>query len=199
MFSSGSFALRMNGLTNNLSLALAFEFEESGRVMLFPGDAEFGSWASWHTIQWNDDDRRTEDKDKDKKELKHLTEDLLNRTVFYKVAHHLSHNGTAQRLGLEMMKHKDLVAMATLDYNVINDGWTSTMPNRGILRELLLRTKGRLIIMNEEGLFFDFNEQVPLKDKISEARNRMTVKERKHFDENFDNTNPLYFQYTVKA
>ncbi len=107
-------------MTNNLSLALAIGFEDSGRVMLFPGDAEYGSWASWHKINWTEPSRTPGT---------HLTEDLLNRTVFYKVAHHLSHNGTAQRLGLEMMRAPDLAAMATLDYSVISNGWTTTMPN----------------------------------------------------------------------
>ena len=188
MFSAGSFALRMNGLTNNLSLALAIELEDSGKVLLFPGDAEYGSWASWHNIEWTEKGRDGETP---------LTEDLLNRTVFYKVAHHLSHNGTAQRLGLNMMKSKDLVAMATLDYNIINEGWTSTMPNRAIVKELLAKTKGRLMIMNEEDLFYDFNKEVPLKEKIEEARSRMSKKEKEEFDKNFEPNDPLYLQYTL--
>ena len=188
LFSAGSFALRMNGLTNNLSLALAFEFTDSKKVMLFPGDAEYGSWASWHKIKW----------DEKGVDGKHYTEDLLNRTVFYKVAHHFSHNGTAQRLGLEMMTNKDLVAMATLDYDAISDGWKSTMPNRAIIRELLSKTKGRLMIMKEEGLFFDFNEEVPIKKKITDARSRMTSTDKSHFKDSLEETE-LYIQYKLKA
>ena len=188
LFSAGAYALRMNGLTNNLSLALAFEFTDSKKVMLFPGDAEFGSWASWHRIKW----------DEKGADGKHFTEDLLNRTVFYKVAHHLSHNGTAQRLGLDMMTSKDLVAMATLDYDVINDGWKSTMPNRAIIRDLLSKTKGRIMIMKEDGLFFDFNEAVPISKKIADARSRMTTKERSNFKESFEETD-LYIQYRLKG
>lgn len=189
LFSAGSFALRMNGLTNNLSLALAFEFEESGRVMLFPGDAEYGSWQSWHKIDWqiNRKDNKTP-----------LVEDLLNRTVFYKVAHHLSHNGTAQRLGLEMMKHKDLAAMATLDYNIISNGWKSTMPNRALIKELLKRTKGRLMILREQDLFYDFHGKEPMSGKIKDARSAMTQKEKTDFQNSFKSTD-LYLQYTVKA
>jgi hypothetical protein len=41
----------------------------------------------------------------------------------------MNHNSTALRLGLDMMTHKDLAAMATLDYNVIAPDWTNTMPN----------------------------------------------------------------------
>ena len=186
LFSAGAYALRMNGLTNNLSLALAFEFEESKKVMLFPGDAEYGSWASWHKIKWG----------KTGTDGKHFTEDLLNRTVFYKVAHHLSHNGTAQRLGLEMMTSTDLVAMATLDYDAISEGWKSTMPNRAIIRELLSKTRGRVMIMKEDGLFFDFNGDVPLTDKIKEARTRMTNKEKTDFGKNFEETE-FYLEYRL--
>jgi hypothetical protein len=189
LYSAGSLALRINSLTNNLSLALAIEFTDSGRVLLFPGDAEYGSWASWHTIKWP------------KKGLdgkKHLTEDLLNRTVFYKVAHHLSHNGTAQRLGLQMMTHADLAAMATLDYGIISDGWKSTMPNRALLKDLLNQTKGRLMIMSDKDLFFDLLDETPLRKKIDEARSKMSTQESKRFKDSFAEE-PLYLQYTVNA
>ena len=189
LLSAGSLALRINSMTNNLSLALAIEFENSGRVMLFPGDAEFGSWASWHKINWTEPSRTPG---------KHLTEDLLNRTVFYKVAHHLSHNGTAQRLGLEMMKDPDLAAMATLDYSVISNGWKTTMPNRAILAELLTRTKGRLMVMNENDLFFDKEEQTPLAGRIQSARSQMSTKIKTDFARDYAE-DPLYLQYTVRG
>ena len=187
LFGGGQLALRMNSLTNNLSLALAIEFEDSKKIMLFPGDAEYGSWASWHKINWSVPSTDPN---------KHLTEDILNRTVFYKVAHHLSHNGTAQKQGLEMMKHKDLAAMATLDFNIISTGWKTTMPNRAIIKELLNRTKGRLMIMQEKDLFFDFSEAVPLTEKIREARNKMSDAEETHFKKNFKE-NEFFLQYTV--
>lgn len=187
LLSAGTLALRMNSYTNNLSLVLAIEFTESGKVMLFPGDAEYGSWESWHKINWTVPSKNPD---------KHLTEDLLNRTIFYKVAHHISHNGTARRKGLEMMTHKDLSAMATLDYNVISNGWKSTMPNRAIIQELLTRTKGRLMIMNEKNLYYDFSDQVDLSDKITEARLRMTVKEQSEFEKDFTE-NPLYLEYKI--
>ena len=166
--SSANLALRMNSLTNNLSLVLAIEFENTGKVMLFPGDAEFGSWESWHNIKWDFPDDLSVEK-------------LLNNTVFYKVAHHLSHNGTAQSQGLEMMTHKELTAMATLNYDVISSGWKSTMPNRAILKELLERTQGRTIIQNTSGLFFDIEKQIPVDDKIDEYQQNMTLEERKKY------------------
>ncbi len=171
--SSANLALRMNSLTNNLSVVLAIQFEESGKVMLFPGDAEFGSWKSWHKIDWNEplpDEGIT-------------TEYLLNNVVFYKVAHHLSHNGTAQSIGLEMMNHPDLIAMATLNYKVISNGWKSTMPNRAILKALLERTKGRTIVQNTNDLFYDLDGEIPLTDKVKEYQKRMSIDERKGFNE----------------
>ena len=197
LYSAGPFALRMNSLTNNLSLAIAIEFQDSGKVLLFPGDAEFGSWSSWHRIAWQEK-RKEGTENREELEKKLLTEDLLNRTVLYKVAHHLSHNGTARQLGLEMMLHPELAAMATLDYAVIHAGWTMTMPNRDLVKELLARTKGRLMVMNEEGLFLDFNKQVPLGDKIAEARSRMSDRERQEFEAHLEQT-ALYIQYRVQA
>ena len=146
--------------------------------MLFPGDAEYGSWASWHEIKWKEKGRGKHDDGKPK----HLTEDLLNRTVFYKVAHHLSHNGTAKRRGLEMMTHVDLAAMATLDYAVISDTWKSTMPNRAILADLLTQTRGRLMVLRDEGLFIDAKQKVPLADKIASTRAEMSAAVGKAFE-----------------
>jgi beta-lactamase superfamily II metal-dependent hydrolase len=184
--SAGSLALRMSSRTNNLSLVLAIEFIDSGKILLFPGDAEFGSWKSWHQIDW-------------KKKVPDLTtEKLLNRVVFYKVAHHLSHHGTARSIGLEMMTSPDLVAMATLDYNVIPPGWKSTMPNAGIIKDLLERTKGRTMIMNTDGLVFDRKQNKPLEAKIKQFRKRMSDDERSEFKQNFEETE-LYISYSIKV
>jgi beta-lactamase superfamily II metal-dependent hydrolase len=185
LFSSGNFALRMNSLTNNLSLVLAFEFVESGKVVLFPGDAEFGSWKSWHGIDWEP----------------HVpgltTEDLLNRVVFYKVAHHLSHNGTAKSIGLEMMTGSDLVAMATLDYNVISSGWKSTMPNRMIVKQLLEKTKGRTMIMNTDDMFYDLDDEIPIDEKIEEHRQQMNAAERQSFEQALNTDSEFFIAYTL--
>ena len=178
LLNAGSLALRINTGLNNLSLALAIEFEQSGRVMLFPGDAEYGSWASWHDIPWKEKGRGKHDNGTPK----HLTEDLLNRTVFYKVAHHLSHNGTAKRRGLEMMTNDDLAAMATLDYGVISNTWKTTMPNRAILADLLKQTRGRLMVLRDEGLFFDAKQKVSLANKIASRRAEMSPAVAKAFE-----------------
>lgn len=185
--SAGTFALRINSLTNNLSLALAIEIKESKKVMLFPGDAEYGSWASWHTINWPFPRKPDEP---------HFTEDLLRRTVFYKVAHHLSHHGTAERLGLNMMIHPDLAAMATLDYDVIASGWKGTMPNRALLKDLVAKTKGRLIVTNEKDLFYDTKNTIPLSNQINSTRQKMSAKDSANFKADFI-PHELYFQYSV--
>jgi hypothetical protein len=197
LLSAGSLALRINTGLNNLSLALAIEFEKSGRVMLFPGDAEYGSWASWHEINWKEKGRGKHADGTPK----HLTEDLLNRTVFYKVAHHLSHNGTAKRKGLEMMTHDDLAAMATLDYTVISDTWKSTMPNRAILADLLTQTRGRLMVLRDDDLFFDAKQKVSLADKIADTRAEMSATVKKAFDEAHQppKTNDLFIAFRVLA
>lgn len=180
LFSAGSFALRMSSRTNNLSLVLAIEFVKSGKVLLFPGDAEFGSWQSWQKIKWNS------------KVPNLTTEKLLNRVVFYKVAHHLSHNGTARRTGLDMMTSPDLMAMATLDYDVIPDGWTSTMPNVAIIQDLLKQTQGRTMIMNTKDLLFDRKNSVKLEPKIKQYRKRMSAADQKKFKSALDTSSELY-------
>lgn len=192
LFSAGSLALRINSLTNNLSLALAIEFEGSKRVMLFPGDAEYGSWASWHRINWQGVKPETKGI--------HFTEDLLRRTVFYKIAHHMSHNGTAQRLGLNMMQHKDLAAMATLNYDAIAPAWKNTMPNAEMLRELLTKTKGRVMISKDSDLFYDAKQTQPLPGKIKEAQKKMSTKEAKAFKDAYkrDKKN-LFVDFLVKG
>jgi len=100
---AGQFALQLDGAINNTSLVLAIELEESGKVLLFPGDAQVGSWLSWHDHEW-----------KVKRGSKTETlaaEDLLKNTVLYKVSHHGSHNATVKDKGLELMTHPELVAM----------------------------------------------------------------------------------------
>lgn len=186
LYSSGMFALRMNSATNNLSLAIAIEIGDSGKVLLFPGDAEFGSWASWHNVEWSNKPSNG----------KHFTEDLLNRTVFYKVAHHLSQNGTAKELGMKMLNNTNLNVMATLDYDVISSRWTGTMPNRDLLKDIIVQTKGRFIVMNEKDLFYDLDNKVPLSEKILEERKKMTKEEQDEFNKSYVD-HRLYHELTI--
>jgi hypothetical protein len=192
--SAGQMAMRLTSGINNLSLVMAMEFEETGKVLLFPGDAEIGSWESWHKIKWEEQGLP-----------KDFTTDLLNRTAFYKVAHHLSHNGTAKKDGMEKMIHEDLVAMATLSYHKISSRWKTTMPNRMILKELIQRTQGRLIVTSMDDLFYDPEDTIPLQQKVDETR-KAFKKDNKFFFKDFKNIedehkNPedvLYYEFMIR-
>lgn len=190
LMSAGQLALRANDLTNNLSLALAIELP-GGKVMLFPGDAEYGSWESWQGIIWEQNLKSPDGGP--------YVNDLLGRTTFYKIAHHLSHNGTAKDVGLERMPQSGMTAMATLDYEHISDGWKSTMPNAEIVKELLRRTSGRLIVTNTRGIIMKGSlNGNHLQQLIDDARNQMTADEAKDFKSRFKETAD-YFEFKVKA
>jgi hypothetical protein len=81
-----------------------------------------------------------------------------------------------------MMTHDDLAAMATLDYAVISNSWKTTMPNRGIIADLLKQTQGRLMVLRDEGLFFDAKKTVLLADKIASTRAEMSPAVAAAFD-----------------
>jgi beta-lactamase superfamily II metal-dependent hydrolase len=142
LFSAGSLALKYESSVNNTSLVLAIQFIGSERVLLFTGDAETANWKSWHEgLNW-----------KIKVDGKAKTVDakyLLNNTVFYKVGHHLSQNGTAKEEGLEMMPDDNLGAMVALDFRKIMPGWLNTMPNDIIGAELIRKTKGNVLLLGE--------------------------------------------------
>lgn len=143
LFQTGELALRFERSINNTSLALAIQFEQSERVLLFPGDAEFGNWLSWHDQEWSW---------REGKETRKVNaEYLLNNTVFYKVGHHLSQNGSAKGKGMDLMTHEDLVAMAPLDIDEeapkISSVWLSTMPSDLLGEDLIKRTKGQIFFI----------------------------------------------------
>ncbi|MGQ0537988.1 MAG: hypothetical protein ACT4R6_03500 [Gemmatimonadaceae bacterium] len=131
-------ALQLDSLTNNSSLALAIEVGSARRVILMAADAQVGNWLSWHEGTWKakSDSGTTVDV---------MAEDLLGRTVLYKVGHHGSHNATLKARGLELMTSEELVAMIPVDQPFANNvkGWE--MPFPGLLTALTQRTKGRVI------------------------------------------------------
>lgn len=128
-------AMDLDSATNNTSLVLAFELPDQ-RVMLFAADAQAGNWVSWHDLSWTKTETgraRTDAKA------------LLQRTVLYKVGHHLSHNGTLKDLGLELMEDHRLVALVPLDRQQANDkGYGRTMPWPSLTKRLKERTRGRV-------------------------------------------------------
>jgi hypothetical protein len=130
-----SLALYLDKFTNNSSLVLAIELVDSGKVLLFAADAQTGNWLSWPDVKWETKDASTDD--------------LLARTVFYKVGHHGSHNSTLVR-AFEKMTHPDLVALIPVDKTDPNikkpNGWK--MPARNLYKRLRERTSNRVLRMD---------------------------------------------------
>lgn len=131
-------ALQLDSLTNNSSLALAIEVGSAGRVILMAADAQVGNWLSWHDGSWKA-------RSNGGSTVSVSAEDLLGRTVVYKVGHHASHNATLKEKGLEMMTSDELVAMIPVDQAFANNVKKWNMPFPGLLTALTTRTKGRVI------------------------------------------------------
>ncbi len=129
-------ALQLDGDTNNTSLALAIELTDSGKVLLFPADAQVGNWLSWTDLSWTVGDRKVH------------AEDLLRRTVLYKVGHHGSHNATLRDQGLEKMESDDLVALIPVNQEMAKKKrWN--MPFPPLLERLLQKTSGRVLRIDD--------------------------------------------------
>jgi hypothetical protein len=125
--------MQLDAKTNNTSLVLAFEFVDSGRVMLFTGDAQVGNWLGWQSLKWKVADKTV------------TGPDLLGRTVYYKVGHHGSENATLKQKGLELMKQADFSAfIPTNQKDAKNVGW-GAMPFKSILKDLEKHASGRVI------------------------------------------------------
>jgi hypothetical protein len=138
-------ALRAGGLTNNVSLVLAFELPQSKKVLLFPGDAQVGNWLSWHKIeQWKEDGAPPAPAD---------MKDLLARVCFYKLGHHGSHNATVREQGLELMakgpngEDTDLTAYVPVSVPVAHDVMRyCPMPFYPVMTRLRQKTAGRVFL-----------------------------------------------------
>ncbi len=134
-------ALDLDNDTNNTSLVLAFEFTDTGEVLLFVGDAQVGNWLSWADVEFSVPER----------EDGLPAHDLLERTVFYKVGHHCSHNATLREGGLELMNSENLVAFVPLDRATAGkqgvQGWR--MPAAPLYKALEKRTGGRVVLSDK--------------------------------------------------
>ena len=135
LFAGGSLALRLDSATNNTSLVLAFELPDK-RVLLFPGDAQVGNWLSWHDPHdWKDAQGRA---------VSVTARDLLERTVFYKVGHHGSHNATLRELGLELMGDPGLIAVVPVSHQMALANKWDKIPLQSLVDRLREQTRGRL-------------------------------------------------------
>ena len=131
-------ALWMDSSTNNTSLALAIELKSSGKVLLFVGDAQVGSWISWNSLVFGVPDLGDNA----------TMPGLLARTVLYKVGHHGSHNATLRENGLERMTSTELAAMIPVNRaSVERRQWK--MPFAPMYAGLQKATKGRIIRADE--------------------------------------------------
>ena len=128
-------ALYLDTFTNNSSLVLAIELVASGKVLLFAADAQTGNWSSWANVKWDDPGVSTDD--------------LLARTVFYKVGHHASHNATLVA-AFEKLGTPELVALIPVhkkDPNITKaNGWK--MPAKNLFKRLKEKTSGRVLQMD---------------------------------------------------
>jgi hypothetical protein len=98
-------ALKLDSDTNNTSLVMALELGKGGPFLLLPGDAQVGSWRSWHELKFKAGGLKSEIG----------VRDIFRRTILYKVGHHASPNATLRELGLELMTDEDLVAMIPVE------------------------------------------------------------------------------------
>lgn len=173
---AGSLAMQMDSDTNNTSLVLAIQLP-SGKVLLFPGDAQVGNWLSWHEYDWKI-------KNGSSTEIINATS-LLNATVLYKVGHHASHNATAKELGLELMNSEELVAMVPEKEKQYNG-----IPYKPLVRKLKEKTKGRLI--------FSADKNYKAEKVLAEKPEGLSEAEWKEFKNNLKVTK-LYVEYNVHS
>lgn len=134
---SAELAIQLDDRTNNSSVVLAFEFVDTGRVMLFAADAQVGNWLSWQDLSWRIGDNTI------------TGPDLLARTVLYKVGHHGSENATLKDKGLERMVDKDLSAFIPTNKKDAEDVKWKAMPFDPIL-EALHRRAGKRVIRADD-------------------------------------------------
>ena len=131
MSTADDLALALQSATNNTSLVLAIQFAD-GDVMLFVGDAQVGNWLSWQNCAWNVDGTQV------------TGPELIERTVFYKVGHHGSHNATLREKGLDMMKRLR-TAVVPVDHEVAVRMRWGAMPLNALVEALEKRTGGRVL------------------------------------------------------
>lgn len=177
---AASIAMRATNLTNNTSLAMAIELGTSGKVLLLPADAQSGNWMGWHKP-----DVKRKLKAKGGKD----TRELLENTVLYKVGHHGSHNGTASKSGLDLMNHKQLVAMMPLVQSKVPKEWggANNFPAKALYEVLIGKTKGR-VIRTDEGIIND--------PKAVSKRKEMSAVDRKAFEKAVK-TGKNYLEFTL--
>lgn len=142
-------ALNLDSDTNNTSLVLAFELGPvgSGHVLLFPGDAQVGNWLSWRDQRYRAGGKSV------------TADDLMSRTILYKVGHHASHNATVKcdpretsadhdqgvPFGLELMEN--IIALIPVDRDAADKKMPTPweMPHRPLYERLREKAQRRVL------------------------------------------------------
>jgi beta-lactamase superfamily II metal-dependent hydrolase len=107
-------AAALDGSLNGTSLMILFQVGKAW--LLFPGDAQ---WGTWQLALNNPDSRR-----------------LLGTVNFYKVGHHASHNATPKEFVKDILKD-DFYAMISTNHV---DSWPQ-VPKKELVEALSLKTK----------------------------------------------------------
>ncbi len=185
--SASQLALQLDGAINNTSLVLAMEVVQTGEVLLFPGDAQAGSWRSWGEVVFEIPDGT---------EKRRVTgTQLLSRTAFYKVGHHGSHNATLRAKGLELMSG-DLVAMIPVDRATASryKGWE--MPFGPLYEALVRKTLGRVVRADEAQPTPPAGLTDREQKKWEAFQSRLVCATKEFEAEERAESRPLYWEYT---
>lgn len=166
-----AFALQADSLTNNTSLALAFELPAGDgaerRILLFPADAQVGALLAWDEIPAWQPDRDAAPTQTGQPDIG----DLLRRTVFYKAGHHGSHNATLKALGVERMRQGGpLTTFVPVSPGVARQikGWAH-MPLDSMLTALAERAGTPVVLANGD-LW-----PAPLEDSLAASHARLAL------------------------
>jgi hypothetical protein len=188
--SASQLALQLDSDTNNTSLVLAIELTDSGKVLLFPADAQVGNWLSWGALSWLLKGEGREDQTV-------KTADLLSRTVLYKVGHHCSHNATLREEGLERMTSDALTALIPVNHDMaVKKRWN--MPFPPLLQRLNEKTRGRMLRVDDKEKIGDRKAPEGVSDTVwQDFQRRVTEKlvppGRPHAGE------PLYVEIRIEG
>jgi beta-lactamase superfamily II metal-dependent hydrolase len=111
-------AAQLDGVINGTSLMLVFKIGKA--TLLFPGDAQ---WGTWQTVLENPACR-----------------DLVQQADYYKVSHHASHNGTPVDFVEDLLKRGARAMVSVRRY----DGWPD-IPRKPLLDRLTEKCRDHVV------------------------------------------------------
>jgi hypothetical protein len=136
MLAADDLALALDNMTNNTSLVLAIELGDKD-VLLFAADAQVGNWMSWPDCEWTVKGKMV------------TGEDLMRRTVFYKVGHHGSPNATLKERGLELMDSLQ-TAVIPVDQEMAKKKKWGAMPLSPLVTALKKKTSTKGFVLRTD-------------------------------------------------